>query len=76
MTAHRAEVGFAPALHPGEQRRVKRITLRAVTSLAGALALPLFAGRSFHGVTGLLMRRRRASAGFPVLSAGLSPVSR
>jgi hypothetical protein len=49
LSAERAEVGFAPAFDPGEERGVKGVALIAKLSLARAHALLLFLGRLLHG---------------------------
>ena len=49
MSAERAEVGFAPAFNPGEERGVEGVALAAKLPLARAHSLLLFLGRLLHG---------------------------
>lgn len=49
VTAELAAVSATLALNPGEQGGIERITLGAITALAGAAVLELFLGRLFHG---------------------------
>jgi hypothetical protein len=48
VPAQWAEIRFAAPLDAHKERRVQRIALRAIAPLAGAHALPFFAGRLFH----------------------------